>query len=179
MSVICQRLESSMLKALLQSGSEELLTSNSFALATDAIAVEIVNTRLHWDSAFGSFDLNFYTGLSQQEQVLPAVTIACTQAQADEAAPAVHSCEMQIALKFPADDSTANPDVPAALHGVGVWLENELAIPSRTRENLEKAEHSVVVTGVTTASGSRGIDADNRSRWLLFTFTVVASLNPP
>jgi hypothetical protein len=179
MSVICQRLESSMLKALLQSASTETAVSNSFTQATEATSVHIDNTTLFWDSAFGSFVLNFYTGLSQEEQKLPAVTIACTQAQADEAAPAVHSCEMQIALKFPADDSTANPDVPAALHGLGVWLEAELAIPSRTRENLEKAEHSVVVTGVTTATGSRGIDADNRSRWLLFTFTVIAALNPP
>jgi hypothetical protein len=176
MSVLCQRLESSLLKALLQSATPETDVSNSFSQATEAISVAVTNTGIQWDSAFGSFILNFYTGLSQEEQTLPAVTIACVQAQADEAAPAVHSCEMQVALKFPADDSSAIPSVPEALHGLGVWLENEFAIPSRTRDNLEMAEHSVIVTGVTTATGTRGIDADNRSRWLLFTFTVTASL---
>jgi hypothetical protein len=175
-SVICQRLESSMLKALLQSATHELAISNSFTLATEALTIQVTNTLVHADADFPSFTLSFYCGLSQVEQKLPAVTISCTQAQADEAAPAIHSCEMAVLLKFPADDSTENPDVPAALHGLGVWLENELAIPSRTRDNLENAEHSVIVTGVTTATGARGLDADNRSRWLFFTFTVIAAL---
>jgi hypothetical protein len=178
MSILCQRLESSIMKWFLQASTPETEISNRFALATEALNVRTTNYGITWDSAYGSFDLNFYTGLSQIEQVYPAVTISCVETEVEPAAPQVRTCAAQIALHYPADDSVDVGSISKAMHGVGSWLESEIYSRPELRDGIEKADHTVIVTGVLHGSTSRGFDDASRRRWILFQVSVIAALGP-
>jgi len=178
MSILCQRLESSILKWFLQASTPETGISNRFALATEAINIQATNYGLTWDSEYGSFALNFYTGLSQVEQVFPAVTISCVETQVEPAAPQVRTCMDNISLHYPADDSVELGSISRAMHGVGSWLESEIYSRPEFRDGIEKADHTLIVSGVLHGSTSRGLDEASRRRWIQYQVSVQAALGP-
>ncbi len=179
MSAILPRLESCVIKALLQDSTSNTSEALSFAILTGASGVTVRNHGVHFDTDYASFVLNFYAGASQEEQQFPAVNVWAVDAQGyDAAMPWVKRVTLNIALRYPADNSTEVTNVPAAMNGVALWLENLTGYKRLLMELVEASDNKLAISFVGPANCSRGVESDKRQTYMLWTMEVVCSMNP-
>jgi hypothetical protein len=178
-SAILPRLESCVIKAILQDSTENTTEALSFAVLTGATNVTIKNHGLLYDADFGSFSLNFYGGASQDEQQFPCVNVWAVDAQGyDAATPWIKRVTLNIALRYPADNSTEVTNVPAAINGVSLWLDNLTSYRRLLMDLVERSDNKLSISYFGPTNCSRGVDGDKRTTYMLWTMEVVCALNP-
>ncbi len=173
--MICQRVESAVLKWLLEAASPSESALSSFALATDAESVTVVPTGLlvsYGDA--DSFTLNFYAGESEERQELPKVVVVSTQGTPEEDCPSIHRVPVEVTLCVEADSRTGF-DSTAWLEQASRWLHGQISMTRGAMDGLERVDPYLVVSHVGPAETGRAPDGRKRiHRWQ---FDVVASLN--
>jgi hypothetical protein len=174
MSAICQRIESALVRYLLQVAGNGDLLANSFALATNASQVQVTPIGLlvqMEDNA--SFTLNFYSGESEERVQLPAIIVVCDTAQRMEDVPNVQTCNVEVSLEVQCD-STEGVNSVAWLDQASRWLHSELSGSVALARDLEVCEPGMVVSFVSHAECGRAVDGRRRiHRW---SFQIVASI---
>jgi hypothetical protein len=179
MSAVHQVLESSVVKAILQDSTANTSAALSFGNVTEALAQTVTNYGLHISTAFASFVLNIYAGTSQETQELPCLNVWCVTANGyDATTPWVFRCDLNLSLRYPADDSTEVADVSAAMVGVSKWLNNLTSYVALFRDLIERSDNALAVSFVGPAQCNRGVDAGKRMQIIQWTMEVVCSLKP-
>lgn len=179
MSALLHVLESSIVRALLQHSTADTTSAVSFSVLTEATAISVANYGIHYESSAGSFTLNFYTSLSQQEQQTPCITVVCTDAQAyDSGIPWIKRMQVVVQLRIPGDNSTENADVPLSIRGIGMWLDSIFMMKAGLIDMLNNADHNIAVSHAALNSTNRAVVTDKRLQVLEWTLDVVAALKP-
>lgn len=174
MSAICQRLESALVRHLLQVAGNGDLLANSFALATHASRIDVTPAGLLvYLEDSPSFTLSIYSGESEESVTLPAIVVACDSAQRMEEVPNVQTCNVEVSLEVSAD-SKEGFDSVAWLDQASRWLHDTLSGTVGFARDLEACEPDVVISYISNAECGRGSDGRRRiHRWL---FQIVASI---
>lgn len=179
MSAVNQTLEAATIKALLQDSSTNGVESISFGNVTEALSVSVTNFGLHIDTGASSFALNFYAGTSQESMEFPCINVWCVTANGyDASTPWIRRCDLNIAVRYPADDSTENADVSLAMLGISKWLDNLTNYQATLRDLIERSDNSLAVSWIGPTQCSRSVDAEKRMQLVQWTMEVVCSLNP-
>lgn len=172
--MICQRVESAVLKWLLEAASPSESALSSFALATDAESVTVVPTGLlvsYGDA--DSFTLNFYAGESEERQELPKVVVVSTQGTPVDNCPSLQKVSVEVTLCVEADSRTGF-DSTVWLEQASRWIYGQISMTLGAMDGLERADPYLSVSHVSPAETGRAPDGRKRvHRWQ---FDVIASM---
>lgn len=162
MSILCQRAERAVCKALIQECSTALNGIDAFDAFEGASAASVANVYEQAVPDGETITLNFYTGETQEKVETPAIVVSCTNASEDQDVVGNAMLDVNIDLIFPAEsDPTKN--VIAQLENASVFVAQ--VIRRSDFADLCTVQHdSLTVIGVDPSGYSGGRITEGRQR---------------
>lgn len=172
--MICQAVETALVRYLIQRGAATHASATSFGLLPAATSVTITPAGLMCQSDdSATFTVNFYSGESEDRISLPAIIVTAQSSQPVEGASNLHTVSVEVTLEVQCDSSTTVNSV-AWLGQASRWIHGELSGTAGLMPGLEAAEPSLVITG--TTAPQMGRVSEGRRRIHRWEFQVIASL---
>lgn len=176
MSAIAPRIQSALLRWLLQEATRETTVSHSFTLATSATGLTVISVGERATLDTHQFELNFYSGFGNSQVALPAIVIVCSQATSQPDTPGIWEADVTVALEYQADNISGEDSPHIALEGAGNWIHDMLCDGDYTAQGLMEAEPNLIVMGVYGVSARTVTDGEKRIKSIQTDFKITASI---
>lgn len=162
MSILCQRAERAVCKALIHLGSDDLEGIDLFDAFVGNEDTAIANVLEQAVEGEYSFTLSFYTGETTATISTPAIIVTSNNATEDQDAAGNALVDVQVDVMFPAE-SDPDENVIKQLEAASVWVWQVLH-RSDLAELVSNEHDSLTVCGVDPAGFDGGRITEGRQR---------------
>lgn len=161
MSLICQKLESAIIRWLAYESVWSVGGLDGFALVTKLEGSTIINTGLRAKLGAEEFTVNLYAGQSEGVVTLPAVVVAVTDADEVPNRSGNYWCRVDITLEYQGQTLSGSTSVLGAIEASNTWLD-ELLSHDDLHLRLSKHEANFACQWIEDKRSGRSVGGQRR-----------------